>query len=70
MFYTWKFMFIEIWGRNAARKDVQPSTGILLAHPGRQGLAEWGHGPEILSGNKGGGQGPDVRFQMAGEGGN
>lgn len=54
MVHTRKVMFIEIWGRNAAQKDAQPSAGILLAHPGRQGLAELGHGPEILSGKKGG----------------
>lgn len=48
-------MFIEIQGGNASWKDVWPSaTGTLLARPGRQGLAELGHGPEILSGNQGG----------------
>lgn len=42
-------------GGNATWKGVQPSApGILLARPGRQGLAELGHGPEILSGNQGG----------------
>jgi hypothetical protein len=53
MLNTHTFMFIEIWSAN--RKDMQPSaTGILVACPGRQELAELGHGPEILSGNQGG----------------
>lgn len=53
--YTQTFMFIEIRDRNTAWKGMQPSTiGILLARPGRQGLAQLGHEPEILSGNQGG----------------
>lgn len=41
MLDTHKFMFMEVWGRNAAWEDVQPSTGILLARPGRRGLGTW-----------------------------
>lgn len=53
MLYIHTFMFIEIWSGNG--KNMQPSaTGILVACPGRQELAELGHGPEILSGKQGG----------------
>lgn len=44
------------------------STGVLLECPGSGELAELGHELKTLSGNKGLGQGPDVGFQMAGQG--